>query len=969
MKTKKSLFLFPLLFFFLFTTLYGQKEFSWVGVANDPLKARIYTLDNGLKVYLTVYQDAPRIQCYIPVKVGSKNDPKETTGLAHYFEHMMFKGTPHFGTTNWNEEKILIQQIEDLFEVYRVETDLEKRKKLYHQIDSISYIASTYAIPNEYDKMMKFLGSQGTNAGTSNDYTIYIENIPSNQLENWAKIQADRFEHPVLRLFHTELETVYEEKNMSLTNDSRKVNEAMLAALFPNHPYGQQTTLGDAEHLKNPSMKKIREFYDRYYVPNNMAICLSGDFDMDEAIQIIDKYFGKLKAKELPPFNITNEKPITQPIVDEVVGLEAEFVRLAFRIGEPANSKEIYILNMLDLILSNGKSGLIDLNLNQKQVVYGASAFAYVLCDNSSYMLHGVPKTGQTLEEVKDLLLQQIELIKSGDFDDKLMEAAINNMKLNEMRQLESNQARAMWMARAFMNNIPWEEACKSIENYSKITKADVVAFANKHFKNNYIVIYKRQGTPPEANKVEKPPITPIHVNRDSESDFFKEIKDSKSEEIQPLFVDYNKEITFSNLKNVPIYYIQNKENRTFEIKFRFKAGELNNLKLPIATQYFDYLGTDKYTAAQVKEEFYRLACNINLYCSDDYSQLTLSGLSDNFEEALKLALHVVHNAIPDAEALTNLTQDIIKQRNDAKSNQNSVLNALITYCEYGAELTHYMLTEKELLALTGSELIGIIKELLNYQPEIFYYGTASLEELKTLLDKNYNFPKTFGEPPTKREFPLQEVTQNQLFFAPYQAKQARLVTYSRGLLFDKTLYPIISMYNQYFGGGMNAIVFQEMREKRSLAYSAQSRYIIPRKAEDFTYNYAFIATQNDKIVDAFTAFNSLFNDMPVSPTAFELAKEGAKTSIATNRITKNGILNSFIRNRELGYNYDYRKDFYDAIDKFNIEDIIAFNQQYIKEKPKIYMVLSNEDDVNFDILSKNFGNVTKLSLEDIFGY
>ncbi|HOF45824.1 MAG TPA: insulinase family protein, partial [Bacteroidales bacterium] len=179
MKTKKSLFLFPLLFFFLFTTLYGQKEFSWVGVANDPLKARIYTLDNGLKVYLTVYQDAPRIQCYIPVKVGSKNDPKETTGLAHYFEHMMFKGTPHFGTTNWDEEKILIQQIEDLFEVYRVETDLEKRKKLYHQIDSISYIASTYAIPNEYDKMMKFLGSQGTNAGTSNDYTIYIENIPS----------------------------------------------------------------------------------------------------------------------------------------------------------------------------------------------------------------------------------------------------------------------------------------------------------------------------------------------------------------------------------------------------------------------------------------------------------------------------------------------------------------------------------------------------------------------------------------------------------------------------------------------------------------------------------------------------------------------------------------------------------------------------------------------------------------------
>ncbi|MEE1094725.1 MAG: insulinase family protein, partial [Bacteroidales bacterium] len=250
-------------------------------VENDPMKTRIYTLQNGLKVYMSVDKSEPRIQTYIAVRVGSKNDPKETTGLAHYFEHMMFKGTSNFGTTNWAEEQKYITQIENLYEVYRQETDKEKRNALYKQIDSLSYIASGFAIANEYDKMMSFIGSKGTNAATSNDYTFYQENIPSNQLENWAKIQADRFSNPVLRLFHTELETIYEEKNMSLTNEARKVREEMLKALFPSHPYGQQTTLGEAEHLRNPSLKNIREFHAKYYVPNNYCIAMSGDFDPD----------------------------------------------------------------------------------------------------------------------------------------------------------------------------------------------------------------------------------------------------------------------------------------------------------------------------------------------------------------------------------------------------------------------------------------------------------------------------------------------------------------------------------------------------------------------------------------------------------------------------------------------------------------------------------------------------------------
>ena len=966
------------------TTLYGQRKYAYETVPGDPLNARIYTLDNGLKVYLTVYKDAPRIQTYIVARVGSKNDPKETTGLAHYLEHLMFKGTPNFGTKDWTHEQPLLDEIERLFEVYRMETDPQRRAAIYHQIDSFSYEASKLAIPNEYDKMMKFIGSQGTNAATSYDFTYYIENIPSNQLENWLRIQADRFTHPILRLFHTELETVYEEKNMSLTNDGRLSNDMMLTALYPNHPYGQQTTLGTTEHLKNPSISNIKAFYNKYYVPNNMAIFMSGDFDFNNAIALIDNYFGGLVRKQVPEWKVKPEAPITAPVVREVVGQEAEFLRLAFRIDAPANSKEILVLTMLDNILSNGKAGLIDLNLNQKQLVQSASSYPFVLCDNSAFVLYGKPKAGQTLDEVKDLLLQQVELVKQGQFDDGLIQAAINNMKMREMRQLESNSSRAMMMANAFMNNIPWKQAVAELDEMSKITKQDIVDFAKRHFNNNYVVVYKRQGTPPEVTKVVKPAITPIVVNRDDESAFFKKIKANKPQAIAPVFADFSTiqrcQMTKPSKKNpsaAEIYAVKNVENDVFSLTIRFDAGELTDLRLPVAARYFNYLGTALYSSEQIKQEFYKLASNFNVSVSDEHSSISIQGLNENFKEVVALTMHLLNNAQPDEVALQNMVSTMLKQRHDAKGNQAAVLNALRSYGEYGPELVKYSLSEEKLKSLTGAELIELVQNLLKCTPTIMYYGPSTADEVKAmLLSKDshtgkpiYQMPKVFGSMGATVRFYRKPVTENVVYFAPYNAKQSRVVTSTREGLFDKSLYPVVSMYNQYFGGSMNAIVFQELREKRSLAYTATSAFVMPSKYDDYMYNYSFIGTQNDKVVDALDAFNELFDDMPLSQAAFDLAKEGAKTSIETNRITKGNILNTYFRNKKLGYDYDYRKDFYEAIDHCTLEDIANFNKQYIKGKPKTYMILSKESDMDFDLLEKKYGKVIKLTLEDIFGY
>ncbi|MEX2379910.1 MAG: pitrilysin family protein, partial [Vicingaceae bacterium] len=415
----------------------NNEDKNYETVANDPTDTRIYTLENGLKVYLSVNKEKPRINTAIAVRAGSKNDPATATGLAHYLEHMLFKGTDKYGTMDFEKEAPLLDQVDSLYEIYRNTKEKAEREALYAQIDSISQLASKYAIANEYDKMVSELGAEGTNAYTSFEQTVYVNDIPSNQIGRWLQIEAERFRNPQFRLFHTELETVYEEKNRTLDSDFRKAWYATFDALFPNHQYGQQTTIGTIEHLKNPSLQEIKKYYNTYYVPNNMAICMAGDFNPDSVIAEIRENFGGMEPKEVPEFEVIQEDPITDVIEREVYGPDAEFMYMAYRFdGE--GSKDADLVTIADMILSNQSAGLIDLNLNQKQKVLSASSFSYVLDDYSTHIFNGKAKENQTLEEVRDLLLAQIDSLKAGAFPDWLMEAIINDMKLSEIKRLEN---------------------------------------------------------------------------------------------------------------------------------------------------------------------------------------------------------------------------------------------------------------------------------------------------------------------------------------------------------------------------------------------------------------------------------------------------------------------------------------------------------------------------------------------------
>ena len=970
MKRFFSLSIGVVLFFIIINSAFSQKKYTYEYVENDPLKVRIYTLDNGLKVYMSVYKDAPRIQTAIAVRTGSKNDPSDNTGLSHYLEHLMFKGTTHFNTADFDKENVYLEQIEALFEKYRLQTDPEERKNTYKIIDSISNIAAQYAIANEYDKMMSALGAKGTNAYTSVEQTVYINDIPSNQFNKWLDIELDRFSNPIFRIFHTELETVYEEKNMSLDNDNRKMYEALMSAIYPTHNYGQQTVLGAPEHLKNPSIKSLKEYYNSRYVPNNMAIVLSGDFDPDVVIKRIDETFGQMNTKPLNNYVPPVEKPITQPIIKEVIGPDAESMMLAFRFGG-IKSEDIDKLTILDYILSNSTAGLIDLNLQQAQKVLSASSSLYAKTDYTTHILSGKPKKEQSLEEVKDLLLSQIELIKKGDFPDWLIPAIINDLKLSEIREMENNRSRNNAMISAFVHDIKWADKINRMNRLSKITKKDIIDFANKHYSNNYVVVYKRTGANPDVAKVEKPQITPVKINRDAQSEFFKNIVSQPVKPLEPVFLDYAKDIVSLKIKNnIPLNYLKNNDSPLFSLYYLFDMGNNHNKKLGIALSYLEYLGTSKLTPAQVKQEFYKTGCSFNVSSSDEQVYVTLTGLSENMEKGLALFENLLSDVQPQTEALANLVEDILKSRTDSKLSKAVILwSAMYNYGVFGSHnpFTN-ILTEAELRALKPDELTNIIKELNTYEHRILYYGTHSTTELTTLLNKYHKVPKTLKPLPQEKLFEELSNSKSKVYVVDYDMKQVEIIMLSKSDRYNPALTPQIFLFNEYFGSGMSSVVFQELREAKGLAYTAYANYRTPARPDRSYYIMSFIGTQSDKLAEATAGMYELLNNMPESEKHFLNAKESIIEKTRTERITKASILFYYERAKKMGLNYDIRKDIFEKTPQLTFADLKEFQEKYMKNKNYTLLILGKKDKLNIEELKK-YGEVVFLTLEDIFGY
>lgn len=944
-------------------------KYTWFAVGGDPLNARLYTLKNGLTVYMTVNKNEPRIQTNIAVRTGSNNDPKDATGLAHYLEHMLFKGTDRYGSLDYSKEKPLLDKIEALYEEYRVTKDEAKRKEIYAQIDKVSGEAAKYAIASEYDKMLSSIGAKGTNAYTSFEQTVYVNDIPSNMLEKWIKIEGERFRNPVLRLFHTELEAVYEEKNISLDNDRRTAYFTVLENLFPTHNYGQQTTIGTIEHLKNPSIKKIKEYYSNYYVPNNMAICISGDFDPDQVIELIDQSFGSFTNKPVTPYNGPEEAPVKSIKKIELKGPEAEFVNIGFRIPGVAH-EDVPALDMIDYMMSNSSAGLIDLNLVKQQKVLSAYGFSMTMTDYGVYMLGGSPKEGQKLEEIESLLLSQLEMVKKGEFDESLVKAVVNDLEISKMRLFESNRGRASEFVEAFITGQDWSDYIQKIEKIRALTKADIVRVANKYFGKNYMVVYKRIGERDNV-KVVKPEITPVEVNREAQSDFVKSIVSMETPAIAPRFLDYATDIQKGNLTNgVPVHYVKNEENTLFTLYYLLDIGSKHDKELAFAIDYLPFLGTEKYSPDEISKKFYELGTSFAVNSGDDMVYVYISGLTKNFDESVELFEHLLKNAKPDDAALKSFVDRELKGRSDSKLNKRAILwGGMMNYGQYGSKNPfNDKMSEAKLKSLKAEDLVNKIKTLTDYQHRVLYYGPAPKEEVMASLNKLHQAPATRLPVPTDEPYQFQPVGGNKVYFVNYEMVQAEVLWLSRSVDYSPDMYNAARMFNEYYGGNMSSIVFQTIRESKALAYSTFSSYRTPSKAGDPFFVQAYVGTQADKLHDAIAGMNELLTEIPESENLFNGSKLSIKNQIETERIIRTSILFNYESAVKHGIDRDQRADIYNALDELTFKDVQDFHAKYISGQKYNLLVLGSKDKIDIKSLAK-YGEVVELSLEDLFGF
>jgi len=933
---------------------------------NDPMAVSIYQLDNGLTVYLTANHESPRFYTEIATRAGSKQDPAESTGLAHYLEHVLFKGTENLGTLDYAKEKPYLDEIERLYQLHFNETDEEKRKELYRQINEATLKASEFAVPNELDRVYKSIGGALVNAHTWNEETVYKVDLPSNRLEQWAVIETERFQRPVFRLFQTELEAVYEEMNRALDNKQRIIMEAVDNLLYKKHPYGQQPTLGRVEHLKNPSLENITKYFKTYYVPNNMSIFISGDIDKEETIKVIDQHFSVWQPKEVPAWQPIEEAPLNGREFVSVNYEGEEFVMLAFRTA-PIKHEDAEALMLVDMLLDNATAGLINLNLNQQQRVREAGSYPQFNNDYGAQYLYGVPKEGQTLEEVEQLLLDQLEIIKRGEIEDWILPAIINDFKKREKAGLEDNVSRVSAMRDSWIHFIDWNDAVAQIARLEKLTKEDIVRVANTYFGPNYVAGYRRdaQHVVPDINK---PELAKIEIDPKRESEFGREVLSMPVNPIEPIFVDPAKDYTEeADPRGRTLYYAPNPINDIFTFSITVDFGKHEDNKIGVAIPLLDKSGTKDLSPEELKKEWYKLGTDFAISAGDNETNITISGLDENFEASVALLMSLLSSPTASDETLEQLKAIILQEREDEKKQAESIAAALVQYNRYGQESPYLrMLPSDQLMALTKEELAGIITNLLDYKHVISYTGSLPLKKVKKVLDKQIPLKDDLRDPPPYRYLKARAPEQQEIYLIDKDGAQASIRLEFGSMEYNDAYSPAMQLFNSYFAGGMAGLVFQELREARALAYAAGAQYLTGYRKGDQNLMLGGIATQADKTVEATKAFIDLMDNMPLSEERFALAREAIINNYRTAKIGFRDVIGAVRGWERLGLEPDPRRARFAAIKDAPMQVMTDFHKEFIANKTKLISVVGDKEKIDAAALGA-IAPIKEVPIEEIF--
>jgi len=481
MKRYKYL-LFCLIFVFSGTSLMGQnlKDFQ------D--KVTQFELDNGLRFLVIERHDAPVATFVTHADVGAANEPMGQSGIAHIFEHMVFKGSSYVGTTNAKKEKKAIAKMDQAYQdwlelKYKPNPDSAAMAEKWQEFTTYQEEAKQYVVNNEFSQIIDRAGGVGMNAGTAADYTVYFYSLPSNKMELWFSLEAERFKDPVLREFYVEKDVVKEERRMRTdSNPVGRLIEEFLAVAYTAHPYGIPG-IGWPSDIEATTIEDAREFFESYYVPSSMIMAIAGDVNPKEVKKLAEKYFGDIPRSPDAP-KLTVEEPEQRGERRFVIEEKSQPFYIEGYHTISSKHTDAQPLQILSQILSGGRTSRLYKRMVEKdQTALNVGAFNGFPGDKyqSMFLTYVVPNQGVDMDVVEETLREEIQRVKDGDITSQELERAKTNLRANFIRGLDSNQGLAMRFAASEAIHGSWERVFEEINMLEAVTMEDIQRVANTY--------------------------------------------------------------------------------------------------------------------------------------------------------------------------------------------------------------------------------------------------------------------------------------------------------------------------------------------------------------------------------------------------------------------------------------------------------------------------------------------------------
>lgn len=934
---------------------------------------KAFKLKNGLSVY--IWEDNTKSDVFgiVGVRTGSVNDPAEYTGLAHYLEHVMFKGTDKIGALDWAAEEPIYKQIIAKYDEMAGEADPAKKEAIGKEINELTVEAGKISVPTEFSNLIESMGGKRLNAGTSYDMTMYHNSFPAYQINKWLEIASQRMIHPVFRSFQSELENVYEEYNMYQDSPGSVQNNFIRSKAFEGHPYSRDI-IGLPEHLKNPRLSKLIEYYDSWYTPENMVLILVGNVNAQQISGRINAAFGRLPKKATPERKTYPDREIKgRTQYSAKIGYYPS-VCLVYK-GVPAGHPDEKPLEIAMSLLSNSShTGTLD-KLAIDGELTDCGAFPLTFREQGRNVVQCIPlydenqRRFESNKSTEKKALKAIEKIANGDFEDWQINAIKNNMCRDFDLQMESNNFKGEVLLDAFVSEQDLGQVLNYKEEVMAITNDDIKRVAKEYLNNNYLALYIEKGKLDKSSKIKKPGYKPIEPPVGKQSLYATQFKNLPIGHVEEKFIDFS-DVKIRQLNDrSKMYYTQNPENNVFSLTLRYGVGERELPKLGIAADLMNNAGImGSYEPQELKEELSKLNASCSVWASDDYLYVTMRGYEETLPEACQLLARQILMPKLDEKQLSRIKGSEMGMRQQRKDNVATLANALSQYIRYQDKSSYIdELTDKELYELQISELTGDINRASNYEAEIFYCGTMPLENAYDILSNN--LPLVANERPSAspKDKPLASVTENTVYFLPNSdAEQAQIFLYLPMENYDKKDDVLRDAFDQYFSGSFNGVMMNEIREKRSMAYYAYALITTPALPGNPTYLQGHLGTQNDKVNDAVDVFMDLLTNMPKNPERIDNIKSYLRQEALTSHPdfrSKSQYLKLYER---MGYKGDPAQENLPKIDALTFDDIVKFYEENIKGKPYSIGIIGNPKDIDTAKLGK-YGKVVKLSERKLF--